>query len=476
MAIVDDTQYGVTPQGFVRMRLPEIRKNLFDRLDAKLGTSVSRKPNSIIGVLVGLIAEESDRLWELAEYDYYARSPVSADEGSIDNTIIYSGIMRKQAESTYLYLVCYGRSGMVLPINCQVRGNDGEKYNIAYQSLITLDNAVNVTLSIESVRAGELYSLLLNDAVRASYTAQDGDTVSTVYMKLLEQIGDDWTGKVENNNLILSQKDRRYGGRVVPTESLKVVEVGSPVIFIAENTGPLEPEIGTITSINTVYDGWTKCANESEAYVGRDNETVTELRQRYASAVYAKSVSMKESIRAALLELQDVDSVTIYENRSDDTVEGLKPHSFLAIVHGGDDLEIAKTILERAPIGIDSNGDIAMDVEDSEGTTERVYFSRPKEIPIWVKVIVHEYKEEKLPGDMVNTIKSLIAATSLEMGTDVIAQRFVGPIYSNVSGIGYLDITISADGKTYTDKSIAIDRGEISTFSVERVTVAMEIG
>lgn len=468
-------EYGVTPQGFVRMRLPEIRKNLFDRLDAKLGVAVSRKPNSIIGVLIGVIAEESDRLWELAEYDYYARSPVSADEGSIDNTIIYSGVMRKQAESTYLYLICYGRNKTVLPSNCQVKGDDGERYNIAYQSLITLDNAVNVSLSVETVKVGELYSFLLNDAVRASYTAQEGDSVATVYLKLLEQIGNDWTGKVENNNLILSQKDRRYGGRVVPTESLKVVEVGSPVIFVAENTGPLEPEIGSIKSINTVYDGWTRCNNESEAYVGRDNETVTELRQRYASAVYAKSVSMKESIRAALLELQDVDSVTIYENRSDVEVDGLKPHSFLAIVHGGDDLEIAKTILERAPIGIDSNGDIEMDVTDGEGTVEKVYFSRPKEIPVWVQIIVHEYKEEKLPGDMVNTIKDIIAETSLGMGVDVIAQRFVGPVYSNVSGIGYLDITISTDGVSYTNKSIPIDRGEISTFSVERVTVAMEL-
>ena len=48
MAIRDDTQYGVTPNGFVRMRLPEIRKNLFDRLDAKLGVSVSRDRKSVV--------------------------------------------------------------------------------------------------------------------------------------------------------------------------------------------------------------------------------------------------------------------------------------------------------------------------------------------------------------------------------------------------------------------------------------------
>lgn len=479
MAIRDDTQYGVTPNGFVRMRLPEIRRNLFDRLDAKLGVSVSRKPNSVIGVLVGLIAEESDRQWELAEYDYYARSPVSADEGSIDNTIIYSGVMRKQAESTYLYLICYGNNNMVLPSNCQVKGADNERYNILSASTISLNNAVNVSLRVSDVKEGDLYSFLLNGTTRASYVAQSGDTSVNVYLKLLEQIKEsDWSGSVDNNgNLVLSQKDRRYGGRVVPTENMKVVEVGSPVIFVAENTGPLEPEIGSIKEINTIYDGWTRCCNESSAYVGRNNETVTELRQRYAAAVYAKSVSMKESIKAGLLALQDVDNVTIYENRSDNIVDGLKPHSFLAIVHGGDDMEIAQTILDKAPIGIDTNGDIELEVKDSEGTAEKVRFSRPVEVPIWVKVIIHEYKEETLPGDLVNTVKNVVVSTGqkLEMGADVISQRFVGPVYSNVDGIAYLDISISKDGSNYVDKSISIERGEVATFSTERVTVAMEI-
>ena len=479
MAIRDDTQYGVTPNGFVRMRLPEIRKNLFDRLDAKLGVSVSRKPNSVIGVLVGLIAEESDRQWELAEYDYYARSPVSADEGSIDNTIIYSGVMRKQAESTYLYLICYGNNNMVLPSNCQVKGTDDERYNILSASTISLNNAVNVSLRIENVKAGELYSFLLNSSVRASYVAQRGDAATTIYARLITQIADsDWNGSVDNNgNLVLSQKDRRYGGRVVPTENMEVVEVGSPVIFVAENTGPLDPEIGSITEINTIYDGWTRCSNETAAYVGRDNETVTELRQRYAAAVYAKSVSMKESIKAGLMGLQGVDNVTIYENRSDVTVDGLKPHSFLAIVHGGDDMEIAQAILNKAPIGIDTNGDIELEVKDSEGTAEKVRFSRPVEVPIWVKVIIHEYKEETLPGDLVNTVKKIVVDTGkkLNMGVDVISQRFVGPIYSEVNGISYLDISISKDGSNYVDKSIPIDRGEVATFSTERVTVAMEI-
>lgn len=211
--------------------------------------------------------------------------------------------------------------------------------------------------------------------------------------------------------------------------------------------------------------------------MGRNLETTTELRQRYAAAVFRTSRAMKESIKAALLDLPDVDSVTVYENRSDEIVDGMKPHSFEVIIHGGDDIQIAQTILEKGPIGIDSNGSIEMTVIDSEGTPEKVYFNRPKEIPIYIKVTVWEYKEENLPGDLVNTIKDIIieSGSNLGMGKDVIAQRFLGPIYSKVNGIGYMEIVVSEDDQVYTEKSIPIDRGEIAVFDAEHITVAMEI-
>lgn len=478
MAIDSNTNYGVTPQGFVRMRLPEIQGNLFSRLEQKLGQSVSRKPNSVIAILLGLVAEESDRQWQLAEYDYYARSPMTADDGSIDNTVMYSNVMRRTEEYTFFYEVCYGRNGFVLPANCQVKGNDGEKYNIAAPALITLDNCVSVTLAIRSVTAGEVFGFILNKKLRVSYTATDDDNASAVYSKVLQQItGDEWSGSILDDNLVLQQTDRRYGGTVVPTETFVVVEVGSPIKFVAENYGSIEPLLNTVTSINTNYDGWTAASNESEAYVGRDPETVTELRQRYAAAVYRTSRSMKGSIRAALLDLPDVDSVTVYENRRDVEENGMKPHSFEVIVHGGDDIQIAQTILEKGPIGIDSNGSIEMAVVDTEGVQEKIYFNRPKEMPIFVQVTVHEYPEESLPGDLVNTIKDIIveSGNNLGMGKDVIAQRFLGPIYSGTNGIGYIDLVVSSDGENYTWQSISINRGEIATFSSNRITVAMEI-
>lgn len=466
--------YGVTPNGFVRMRLPEIQEDLFKRYEAKVGQSVSRKPNSVIGVIIGLLAYESDLQWQLEEANYYARSPMTADEGSIDNTLAYTNVMRRAAEHTFLYLVCYGRNNMILPANCQVKDNSGEKYNIDGQSQISLDNCVSVTLNARFA-VGRKYDIVLDDDLHIEYTAKDDDNISRVYLSLLGQVKGKWSAGISDGNIVLERSDRRYGGTCVVSESLAVVKVGSPIKFIAENAGAIEPV--SVNSINTNYDGWYSVNNESDAYVGRDAETVTELRQRYASAVFKQSMTMKESIKAAILDLTDVKACTVYENRSDGVVDEMLPHSVEVIVHGGDDLEIATTIIQRLSAGIDTNGAIEVLVEDSEGTQEKVYFNRPKEIPIYVMVKIHEYKEETLPGDLVNIVKQIVVSEgeALGMGKDVIAQRFVGPIYKATQGIGYIELSVSTDGVDYTEKSIEIGRGEVSVYSAERVTVALEL-
>lgn len=470
-------EYGVTVNGFVRKRLPEIQENIFQQLEYKLGTSVSRQANSMIGVLVGVFADEIDRQWQLAEYDYYARSPISADEGSIDNTLAYTNVQRKSAQQSYLYAVCYGRSAMVLPSNCQIKGNDGYKWDIIEESTITLNDCVHVTLTLVAPTEGKVYSVQFDNNTTIKHTATSTDTELTVMLALAAQSVAKWTGSVEDGKLVFERSDRRYGGVVVPNEAFTVSKVGTPIRFTCEEYGAIDPELNTVKTINTNYDGWYSVSNESSAYVGRSTETVTEVRQRYASAVYKNSVGMKESIQAALLELQDVESVTIYENRTDETVDGLKPHSFQAIVFGGDDEEIAQTLLNVAPLGIDTNGEIKVEITDSEGSVENIYFSRPKEVPIYVKCIIKEYNEEVLPGDAIDKITAVIVAQigKLSMGKDVIYQRLIGPIYTGVDGISYVELSVSQDGETYKQENIAVARDEIATVQADNITVSLEL-
>nr|DAL83908.1 MAG TPA: Baseplate wedge protein [Caudoviricetes sp.] len=470
-------EYGVTVNGFVRKRLPEIREDIFKSLEQNLGSTVSRQPNSMIGVLVGVYAAELDRMWQLLERDYYDRSPISASEGSLDNTLAYTNVQRKKAQASYLYAVCYGRSGMVLPANCQIKDASGYKWNIIEESTITLNDCVHVTLDVVAPAEGKIYSVQFDNDAVIKYTAQENDTALIVAVALASQSVEKWQGSIVEGKLVFERSDRRYGAVVVPNESFVVTQVGSPIRFDCEEYGEIEPLLNSVNYINTNYDGWFSVSNESETYVGRDYETASEVRQRYASAVFRNSIGMKESIKAALLELQDVTSVTIYENRTDETVDGLKPHSFQAIVFGGDEEAIARTILNVAPLGIDTNGDICVRIEDSEGAAQDVCFSRPHEVQIYVKVIIKEYNEEILPGDAIDKIKNIVVKQigKLSMGNDVIYQRLLGPIYSGVDGISYIECSVSKDGKTYKQENIPIGRGELAVTKLANITVALEL-
>nr|DAH87880.1 MAG TPA: Baseplate wedge protein [Caudoviricetes sp.] len=470
-------EYGVTVNGFVRKRLPEIREDIFKSLEQKLGSSVSRQPNSMIGVLVGVYAAELDRMWQLLERDYYDRSPISAGEGSLDNTLAYTNVQRKKAQASYLYAVCYGRSGMILPANCQIKDTSGYKWNIIEESTITLNDCVHVTLDVATPAEGKVYSVQFDNDAVIKYTAKTGDTALVVAVALASQSVLKWQGNVLDGKLVFERSDRRYGAVVVPNESFVVTQVGSPIRFDCEEYGAIEPLLNSVTYINTNYDGWFSVSNESETYVGRNYETASEVRQRYASAVFKNSVGMVESIKAALMELQDVTSVTIYENRTDETVDGLKPHSFQAIVFGGDEEAIARTILNVAPLGIDTNGEICVRIEDSEGAAQDVCFSRPHEVQIYVKVIIKEYNEEILPGDAIDKIKNIVfeQISKLSMGNDVIYQRLLGPIYSGVDGISYIECSVSKDGKTYKQENIPIGRGELAVTKIANITVALEL-
>lgn len=470
-------EYGVTVNGFVRKRLPEIREDIFKSLEQNLGSTVSRQPNSMIGVLVGVYAAELDRMWQLLERDYYDRSPISASEGSLDNTLAYTNVQRKKAQASYLYAVCYGRSGMVLPANCQIKDASGYKWNIIEESTITLNDCVHVTLEVETPTKGKVYSVQFDNDAVIKYTAQKNDTALIVAVALASQSVEKWQGSIVEGKLVFERSDRRYGAVVVPNESFVVTQVGSPIRFDCEEYGEIEPLLNSVNYINTNYDGWFSVSNESETYVGRDYETASEVRQRYASAVFRNSIGMKESIKAALLELQDVTSVTIYENRTDETVDGLKPHSFQAIVFGGDEEAIARTILNVAPLGIDTNGDICVRIEDSEGAEQDVCFSRPHEVQIYVKVVIKEYNEEILPGDAIDKIKNIVVEQigKLSMGNDVIYQRFLGPIYSGVDGIIYIECSVSKDSQTYKQENISIERSELAVTKLANVTVALEL-
>jgi hypothetical protein len=161
-------------------------------------------------------------------------------------------------------------------------------------------------------------------------------------------------------------------------------------------------------------------------------------------------------------------------------MNGRPPKSYEAVVVGGDEQEIAETIFDKGPGGIQAFGNIVKDVTDSEGFHWDIGFSRPVNRYIWIKVDYSRNSEEDLPLDAVSAVQDNITAwgqAALNVGIDLIFQKMFRPVY-DVRGIGFAAIKVAATlnltppaAEDYRAQNITISEVEIAELDKSRITV-----
>lgn len=470
-------KYGVTDKGFVRKRLPEIQSDVFDKLDKEFKAPVSRNPYGVFGVIIGIISAEIDRQWQECEKTYNAMYPSSSNGVQLDNAMSFTGVKRPGASFTTIYPVCYGSQNTLLTRYAMIEGEDRARFELTALSTITSGNCVNVTLTVPQVAANMVYSMNI-DGITYIYTAAGNDTMLSVMNGLMEKVPEGWTAEILTDTLEIRKTDRQYGSTFAVSSTLSIIRVGSPLKFQAVSYGAENPPLYSVNKIITQIPGWESVSNESENYIGSDAETDTEARQLYSRRVFALGMTMVDTIRAALLELEGVTSARVYQNKKDIADEtGRLPHCVEAIVQGGDPLKIAQTVLIKTGAGIDTFGSETVTVLDSQGTPQDISFNRPEIIDIWARITITPNPEEELAGDAAQQIINIMldtATNEILVGTDVRWQIFYGPIYKNVPGVGVIKMELSTDGISFEEKNIIIGVRQLACFDVSRISVVID--
>ena len=144
---------------------------------------------------------------------------------------------------------------------------------------------------------------------------------------------------------------------------------------------------------------------------GKDRENDESLRKRAFDNSSIGGSATREVIESSIGGLPTVKSIKVHNNRESTTVDGLPPHSFEAVVHGGTNKDIAKRIFTTASIdshyvggvnGIKETYEIQSDVS---GDKETIVWSRPYEIQpaVTIDLVV----DDTYAGD--EEIKSIVA-------------------------------------------------------------------
>lgn len=257
------------------------------------------------------------------------------------------------------------------------------------------------------------------------------------------------------------------------------------VAVAAVLTGPQTGVAYSITEIETPVSGWTAAINLLDADLGTDLETAQSLRIRREEELEAQGAGTPEAIRAEMLKVDGVTACTVFYNPTDTTdADGVTPHAVEAMVQGGADQDIWDQLWISVGAGINTMGAEVGTVEDSQGTSQTLRFTRPEVIPIYVEItveydsIIYADSAALSAAGTAALVKAAIVAygDALLAGRDVRARPIGTAVTAGVYGvIDCPSVKIKASAGPTDETTIAVSLRQLATYDTSRITVVESV-
>ena len=406
--------YGLTDQGLVVKSRLIIRDDINSALRLTFGNSINLSDRSILGQLVGIISDRLGELWELLEQVASSQDPSKATHSLLDALSLLTGTLRPAAQPSAVILTLTGVDTTVIAAGSE------------FATLSTLKNFATVDIATLVAVANwvTLTAYIVDDRVVAS---------SNVYQCI--QAGTSGaTGGPSGFT-----PDFTLDGTCLWTflgEGAAAADVEADSVDL----GPIVATAKDITVIITSIGGLQGVTNLVDASLGRLVAEDGELRELRVAELATAGSSPFDALRAELLELVNVTSVTLFPNNTDVTdADGVPPHSVEALIRGGDDQVIFDRLLASIAAGIGTFGNTSGTAIDSQGDAQVMNFSRPVTIPVFVRMtVVTDANFYPLDGDD-QVENAIIAYGAIQStGRDVVAAAVSSQAFT-IAGV--LDVS-----------------------------------
>ena len=479
---------GLTPAGFELKRLPQIISELkeqsvpvFQDLLTNPNDVVDTSDSSNIGRLVNLVSPSLTDLWEALQGVYSAFDPNSAEGIPLKNLAQLVGLEAQPATASSVQLVLLMDAATTVPQGSIVRATDtGTEWQINNNVNANITNyAASIIVVPASAVTPQDYIITYRVGTSTStitFTSPGGQTqreVAEGIKFVIDSVHNtQLSASLVGNTLTVDRLQPTSPAVFTITSNIQLSQMKMVVTSTATEVGPLQQDANTIVSISTPILGWRSVTNPNPAIPGRSPETDEELRDRLLTSRSTRASNLWDSLYSALRNLEGVYSVNIEENDSSVTVNGVPPYSYVAVVSGGNDTEIAQEVWRNKPLGIAPQGNTSAIAKDVRGSNRTVKFSRPTEIPIYIDLTI-VLDTDVFPGDGIDQIKQAIidfTVGAYQIGDDVIYTRLFTPI-NQVRGHYVSSMTIGTTASPVGTSNIAIAYDEIASFSADNITI-----
>lgn len=466
---------GLTDKGLVIKNSQEILNSLNDRAKQAYGYNFDTTPYSVMGILNNINTGEYIDLWEALQAVHDSFNKDKAEGKSLDDLAALIGISRLQQSYSNGELIFETTEGTNISAGYAVKQETSDNFvQVVTFFKSTITKCYGANFQISNLLANSNYTIQVLDNVYI-YNSTPLDDELSILTALADAINTEgiYLATIVDNTLSIINSTTDNILSFNKSSNLSLYSVLTKSLALAYDLGSVIFPSNTLIKPVTPISGLISVNNPSDFIVGRERETDEELRVRMGRSVQITGTATKPSIESTLLNINGVTAAVIIENRSMIPDEKGRPaKSYECYVQGGVEDVIAEKIWLTKPAGVEVVGDIEVVIVDFQGKPHVMYFSRPKNIRVYVKVAYAVYTEEVFPSNGEDLILASILETSneLTLDQDVIPQRFVGNVYRNVSGIGDLSITMSTDGVNYSTDKIAIsqtEQGIISSNDIE---------
>lgn len=482
---------GITLSGFETKRFSDVIGDMQDRAKSifqdlvAANDSVDVSDSSTIGRFIGWVSPQITELWEAAQDTYTIFDPNSSYGIGLDNLVAYGGLTREKASRTRFFAEVWADTDVVIDAGRIVKNKiTGAQFSSSVTTTLDATRAAGFAVVPANAVVGSLYTLYLATSkvwLSWSYTAQAGDTQASILENLENYIiangRNQFSTRFEDvTGLLYIDPIENVSSVSKSTSSnLVITKVKHLLQFEALDFGPVEAQVDAVTEIVTPVLGWDSVRNNTVATLGTFAESDEALRERFRLSKAIRAISLTDSLYAALLEVEGVEQVRLYENtqNSVDTL-GQPPHSFRPVVLGGINQLVAEAIWKNRPLGIASTGNTSVTIKDSHDNLQVVSFTRPIETPIYVSISLTEI-DEGLPEGGVESIKEAVAEyinKTRKIGGELVVSRLYTPA-NTVSGHEIDSILIGTNAGSLSPNKIVLNYDQIALVRMEDIQVTV---
>lgn len=472
----------ITATGLVTKRFPEILQELRTRLIEVSGNpNLDLSDNSILGILNSVYGSSSADQQELIQAVFSAGDIDTAEGVLLDRLVAYIGLTRLAGRpSNGFFYFTSTNIPTTVPVGTRVISVNRDVALTSSLLRINPDLCYQMRLDFV-VQDSTAYTVRIN-SVDYTYTSGVSATKNEIATGLSAAITNALLDKTVNADDTLSVSNSSGSNGInfsLQTGNISIVSITSRVAGSTPTNGAFEFPVGSLNRLESPIGGLS-VTNLTEWSIGAARESDEDLRLRHSQSTQLVGLRTEAAIIARVLAIQGVQKALLRDNVLDvtDPVTGLPPHSFEVVVKGGDDTEIATAILNTKSAGIQTFGTEEVRVADDSGIVRQIFFSRPADIILWVRVEYELYDEESAPSDLEDLIKEQVLdyGQSLDIGEDVIPTRFLPNIYRNIDGLGAVTVLLGTSVDTitppasYSAVTIPIGEFEESSFALNRIT------